>query len=211
MPNEVAKENPFTAMILLVAVNLLPIWQVWSGEWTVVQLVLLFWLETLLLILLDAGMLALPETRFSDVAHDRFFSSASGYFALPFVLLQAIPLCAAYFLVDIDGVLLSEGHSFATTIGNPSIWWVLAIALLVNVVNLKRDLPAFDWQRQPVHQALQRQILGRVVSCQVVLIIGAMVAIYLGQPLWILLVLVIAKTILDMLVYWFAYNDTGPV
>ncbi|MEM7360591.1 MAG: DUF6498-containing protein [Pseudomonadota bacterium] len=207
MANELSREQSFTAMVMLVAVNLLPIWQVWAGEWTVVQLVLLFWLETLLLVLLDAAVLKWPPFNSSNEQQSRFFNTASGFFVLPFLLLQAIPLCAAYFLIDIDGVALRDGHTLDSTIANPSIWWVLAMVLVVNLLNIRRDLQLSNGRRHPVHEALVRQAIGRLFCCQVVIILGAMIAIWLREPLWLLLVLVFAKTGFDLLVYWFANHD----
>ena len=172
-----------------------------------IQLVLLFWLETLLLVLLDAAVLKWPLFNSGDKQQGRFFSTASGFFALPFLLLQAIPLAAAYFLVEVDGLALSSGHGLKSTLANPSIWWVVAIALIVNLLQIRRGLQLSNGERQPVHQVLQRQVIGRVVCCQVVLILGAMIAIWLRQPLWLLLSLVFAKTGFDLLVYWFANND----
>ena len=192
---------------MIVVVNLLPIYQVWAGEWTIVQLALLFWLETMLVILLDWALLKIPLPQFKGQGKAKFLKSGTGFFALPFTLLQAIPLCSVYFFVDIDGVLLSHQESFATTLGNLSIWWVLLFALIANLLSIKRDLVSSGWQRSDAHETLQVQIMGRVMATQFFMIIGMIVAIYLRQPLWILLALVLGKTGFDLLLHWFAHKE----
>lgn len=115
--------------------------------------------------------------------------------------------CAAYFLVDVDGVLLREGNSFATTLANPSTWYVVLIVLIANLVTIGQDLRSKGWQRGEVNQILQAQVIVRVIVTQFFMIIGMKIAIYLRQPMPILLVLVLTKTALDLLLHWYTHRQ----
>ena len=190
--------------MLIVLINLIPLIQVIVGEWTVVQIVLLYWLESLLVLVLDLMIMQVPLPGKDENKRIPLLSSFTVSFALPFLLLQAVGLSLAYFFIEIDGASLEQAE-----LGKPGLWWALLAMVVAHAFDLWQSSKASDCNRLELHQVLQVEVTARIVAIQIVMIVGAVMAILLGQPIWILLTLVLIKTVIDLAIFQICQRASG--
>jgi hypothetical protein len=198
-------------LLFALAVNAIPAWGVFALGWSVGVLLILFWFENLLGVLLAALRLQLHQRKSGDPYYgDRataprmtvngklvvFSSHAKGFLstALPFALAHgifAIVLPFA-FAQDKGGV-------------NAALWWprwddlklgaaLVAVALLLDLLV---DLPGLARRSAASVKAQADARMGRVIALHVIIIFGALATAQFESPYGMLAVMLGLKTLVD--------------
>jgi Family of unknown function (DUF6498) len=206
-----ARADPGRASALaLVAANLAPLYGVLALGWDTFPLVLLFWLENVVIGLLNAARMLCADPR--DPA-----TWAGKLFMLPF-------FCFHYgMFTAIHGVFvfsLFGGKSYGEIHG---LWTLDAAARAVRELDLGFALLAlaashlfsFLWNylgqgefRRASLGALMAQPYGRVVVLHLAIIGGGFAAMALGSPVWALLLLIALKVGFDLRAHLKEHRET---
>lgn len=214
-PRSPGDGSPPVALAALVAVNVLPLFGVLFLGWSILDLMTLYWFENgviglyaLLKILLTegrddgapTGCLAVPKRLFMAAfftVHYGAFWAVHGFFVGslfggpdtlassatmeggPFGLVAMGPAIASQLL---QGGLLLTAMGLVVSHG---------ISFVANVLVRGEDL------RQPPN-ALMFRPYGRVVVLHVTLVLGGLIVMALGEPVFVLLLFVLIKTSVDL-------------
>ncbi|NKC30356.1 DUF6498-containing protein [Falsiroseomonas selenitidurans] len=187
----------------LVLANLVPLGGALLGIWSSYELVLLFWAENLII-----GGLQLLRMASALVLRQRF------------IMLFLIP----FFTVHYGGFALGHGVFVATLMGprggsladatalllSPEglLWACVALAASHALSFVVNFLGEGEWRRAD-DKGLMVEPYGRVVLLHLVIILGGMLSLALGEPTAILALLVVAKTLLDLKLHLKAHQ-AGP-
>ena len=193
------ERRPFSAFVLVFA-NLLPLYGVLFLGWEAFPLMLLFWLENVIIGVLNAARMLCVDPH--DVAqwaaklvmvpffcvHYGMFTAIHGVFVLSFFGADAFGRVEG---LDVLEVAVRAVHGLELQFA------VLALAA--------SHLFSFFWNylyrgefRRATVPALMMQPYGRVVVLHLAIIGGGFAAAALGSPLWALLVLLALKVGLDL-------------
>lgn len=187
------------ALILLVLTNLIPVYLVLVNAWSVSQIVLLFWMENVIIGILNVlKMYTCQPRRMPRTSRER---SVIHFFMLHygmFTLVHGIFVVLFFFFVDLDGSNMIEPGEFGRTITSAGFWWSVTALWLSHLFSLywhffrggERELETLD--------DLMFKPYGRVVILHITILGGAILAASLGQPIWALLVLVGLKILIDV-------------
>lgn len=191
--------RPFSALVLVVA-NLVPLYGVVALGWEAFPLMLLFWLENVIIGVLNAArMLSVDPHDVSQWAaklfmvpffcvHYGMFTAIHGVFVLSFFGTDAFG--------KVDGLDVLEVASRAVH-GLELELAVLALAASHLFSFLWNYLYQGEFRRATV-PALMMQPYGRVVVLHLAIIGGGFAAAALGSPVWALLLLLALKVGLDL-------------
>lgn len=188
--------------LALVVANLLPLYLVITGQWSLAQILLLFWLENVIIGLLnivklltctDGGWWGLPKKLFTSA----FFTFHYGMFTLGHGMM-IINLFAEQQLpggVDFSPVIVPF------TIQHFELWWAGLALFVSHLVSLISNYyMGGEYQRLTTGELMAKPY-ARVVILHVTVLIGGIIAQALGQPLVALLVLVVLKIVVDVLAH----------
>ena len=198
-------------LLFALAINAIPAWGVFALGWSVGVLLILFWFENLLGVLLAAMRLHLHQRRSGDphyaersaaprmIVNGRnvvFASHAKGFLstALPFALAHgvfAIVLPFA-FAQDKGGV-------------DAALWWPrwddlqlgAALVALALLLDLLVDLPGLGRRSAASVKAQADARMGRVIALHVIIIFGAIATAKFESPYGMLAVMLGLKTLVD--------------
>jgi hypothetical protein len=191
---------------LLVLVNLLPIGGVLFFGWDVAAIVVLYWAENLVI-------------GFYNILRMLRVAGFSGLFPALFFLIHYGGFCAVH------GLLLSSLLLDAAPAGDDDLSWPFFFVFLELLVNVMRDVlaqapPAWvlgvlglmishgysfvtnflvggEWQQATI-PSLMSAPYKRIVVMHMAVIAGGMAVASLGEPLLLLLILVVLKTLMDV-------------
>ena len=186
--------------LALIAANLLPLYGVLAMGWDVFPLLLLFWLENVVVGVLNAARMLCVDPR-----------DTAGWARKLFLVLF---FCVHYgMFTAVHGIFvfsLFGGAGFGEIRG---LWTVDAAARAVHELGLglavlalaASHLFSFFWNylgrgefRRASVNALMAQPYGRVVVLHVAILGGGFAAQALGSPVWALLLLIVLKVGLDL-------------
>ena len=191
--------------VLVLASNALSLWWVWRGEWTLSTLMVLFWAENLVVgLLYFARTLALPGP---PVLHGMKFVMVP-FFCLHYGLFLGLHALFVF------GSVVSDGSAPTAAAG---FWWALLAAAASSTwqawqahrayvaPTYDADTIAASHQDAKVARRLVTPLMRltaepylRVAILHVVLVIGAIGSLALGSPWFMLLLLVVLKTIYEL-------------
>ncbi len=186
--------------LALVAANLLPLYLVIAGQWTLGQVILLFWLENVIIGVLNiikmltnvhGGIGAIPLRLFMSVfftVHYGGFTVGHGFIVLTLFLQQDLPG-----RVELD----TETLAFMTE-QLELLFWPGVVLFVSHLISLITNYYAGGEYRRTSIGELMSKPYGRVVILHVTIIIGGMIAMALGQPLPALILLIVLKTVVDL-------------
>lgn len=179
---------------LLVAVNLVPLaGALWLG-WQVLDLLLLFWVENLVVGVLNLLRMAAAPRR--EALPARLFLMA--FFCLHYGGFAAAHGVAVLSLFAAPGPGLADGAALWAAVRSPAIAWAAAALLVSHAVSLVSN----DWiggeRRQQVARALMMRPYRRVVVMHITILVGGLAISLLGSPIWALAVLVLVKLGMDL-------------
>ena len=188
-------DNPVSGWVL-VAANLLPLYGVLFWNWEVFPLLALFWMENVIIGVLNAARMLAVDPRDAALWGAKLFM-------VPF-------FCVHYgIFTAVHGMFVFSmfGHSKASGLGLPELAraaeaWNLWLPI---GVLLASHLFSFFWNylyrgefRRASLPELMMKPYARVMILHVTILVGGFGAMALGSPLWALLVLLGIKVALDL-------------
>lgn len=210
-----------SSALILVAVNLIPIAGVLLFDWRVFDILMLYWVENLVIGVVNVmRMVACSKSVESGVfgaALDSVpdeqrvaFSKAGSFMRLiliPFFVLHYGMFCFGHlsaimfsFAPDSGRQSAYElffGQSFNAAILSPLWIGVAAISASHLYSFFSNFLGGGEYTRVSLTQMMQRPY-GRIIALHVAIIAGGALVQYLGAPVYMLVVLVIVKTSMDL-------------
>jgi hypothetical protein len=198
-------------LLFALAVNAIPAWGVFALGWSVGVLLILFWLENLLGVLLMGLRLQLHQRRSDDPLYRdrdaaprmtvngkevRFASHARGFLAtaLPFALAHGV------FAIVLPLALAQQESGAAAALWSPR-WPDLkmgaALVGLALLCDLLVDLPGLARRPAAALKAQSDARLLRVMLLHVVIIFGALASSLFDSPYGMLAVMLGLKTLVD--------------
>ena len=204
---QLAKENPglepgarWPSTLALVAANLVPLYGVVAFGWETFPLMLLFWLENVVIGVLNAARMLCVDPR--DLAAWAAKALMVPFFCFHYGMFTAVHGVFVFGLFGGEGF----GEVRGLWVLEPAARAVRAHGLEIAVLALAAShLFSFFWNylgrgefRRASVGTLMAQPYGRVVVLHVAILGGGFAATALGSPLWALLVLLGLKVALDL-------------
>lgn len=187
------------SLILLVAANLLPVAGVLFLDWSVFEILLLFWAENLIIGLYNVARMVtvwVHTGRRSIGGLIPFFFVHYGIFTVAHVMIlldlfgpdevDVVPLLRD-FMLPLLALIVSHGVSF-----------------LVNFIGQREYEGMSD-------NALMMAPYRRVIVMHLTILLGGFVVTALGEPLYALLLLVVLKLVIDLASHQRSHRKTGTV
>lgn len=207
-----------SSTVLLLA-NLLPLGGVlWFG-WDVLGILLLYWAETVVVGLVNVLRMSTCETRgaighmlpqppLTETASLRYRhlpslpSAAIKLALIPFFIVHYGLFCVAH-LSAVIGLFAPQGLEAPVGQTLPDLWqdayWLpLAAIAASHLYSYGANFMGAGEFRKTHIMALMQRPYGRIVAMHLAILIGAGAYTWLGSPFPLLLVLVLAKTVIDL-------------
>lgn len=220
------------AVLTLVAANAVPLFGVLFLGWDILTLLVLYWIESGVIGLFNILKMARAEgpsdaTRGGGISFRGALgsdtSTAKGC-AIPFfafhyglfwivhgVFVFLLPLFAGLFsLFTLDGPLGGDAPGARITGATISVEGMLLAALALTVSHALSFYLNFLGRREYQHVSVMSQMArpyGRVVVLHLTIILGAILVATLGQPIALLVLLVVLKTALDLLLHLRSHRE----
>lgn len=179
---------------LLVAVNLVPLAGALWLDWQVLELLLLFWVENIVVGALNLVRMAAAPLR--EPLPARLFLMT--FFCLHYGGFAAAHGVAVLSLFGSAEPGLADGAALWAAVRSPPIVWAAAALLVSHAFSLVSN----DWfggeRRQHDARALMTRPYRRVVVMHITILVGGLAITLLGSPIWALAVLVVAKLGMDL-------------
>ena len=207
------------SFVVLTLANLIPIAGVLWLDWAVVDILLLYWTESVIIGVINvlrmissesnnliAGLLPAAKEQLMTAAFEKsniqLPMTAIKSFVIPFFILHYGMFCFGHlaFVVSLFGnSATSNGIASSIPALSNSSFWIAAGAIAVSHLFsfYANFIGKCEYKRTGLGTLMHRPY-GRIVVMHVSIIFGAGLVIWLGNPLPVLLVLVVAKTVLDL-------------
>ena len=190
--------------VALILANLVPLAGVLWLDWRVFDVLILYWAENVVI-----G--AVNILRMLTIA------DSSRFFLVPFFALHYGIFCFGHYtaVVGLFGGELQgpDGGLFAipfSTAWRSPLWIGVAAIAVSHLLSFYFNfLGAREYQRTTSRQLMQRPY-GRIVVLHVTVIAGGLLVTTLGDPAWMLLVLIIMKTVIDLRMHERERDVLGP-
>lgn len=177
--------------IALILANLVPMAGVLLFDWRVFDVLMLYWVENVIIGVVNVMRMAVCRD-------DR------KWFLIPFFMVHYGLFCFGH-LVAVTGLFSDSVDSLQYFYGVPAGEWGRAplwIAITTIAAShlfsfFSNFIGAGEYRRTTANELMQRPY-GRIVVLHVAIIIGAVLIQWLGSPVGMLLVLVVAKIALDL-------------
>ncbi len=183
---------PWPSMASLVAANLIPLYMVLSGEWTLEQVILLFWAESGVIGFYTLLKMAVVARWWSIFPGVFFLGHFGGFMAMHFLFIYMLFLRGA-----LPGTLAPAALDELVRLFAP-----LQLALLALVISHGISFVANFAMRREYEgarvQSLMTAPYGRIIAMQLTLILGGWVVMWLHDPAPALAMLIVFKVIADL-------------
>jgi hypothetical protein len=210
--------------LALILANLVPLGGVLLFDWQVYDVLLLYWAENVVIgvinvarmIVCKGGMifprdaeeqmkLSMTDTQATTMSlvSMSMVSRSIKFFLIPFFILHYGMFCFGHLsaINAIFGGELDAGSSLSQGIG---VHWDSALWLAILAVFLSHMISFFlnfigkqEYQRTDLRQLMQRPY-GRIIALHVAVVLGAGLTLWLGSPVYMLVVLVAFKIGIDL-------------
>ncbi len=187
--------------LVLIAANLVPLYGVFALGWEVFPLVLLFWLENVVIGVLNAVRMLLVEPGNPGIWLGKLFMVP--FFCVHYGMFTAVHGVFVFALLggdawveSIDG-LWTLGAA-AAAVAELGLGLAVVALAASHVFSLAWNYVLAGEYRHASLQALMHKPYARVVVLHVTILGGGFAAMALGSPLWALLVLLGLKIALDL-------------
>ncbi|MFQ6004793.1 MAG: DUF6498-containing protein [Woeseia sp.] len=205
--------------LVLVLVNLLPLVGVLLFEWNILSILLLYWAESVnigilnvfRMIACDSGDIfrgILPQVA-GEPAPEAFRDSlprvsgnAVRFFLVSFFVVHYGAFCYGQ-LTAVVGIFSDTGFGFHVRPALAEMWhdslWIAATAIFVSHLFsfFSNYIGGGEYKRVSLYPLMMRPY-GRIVVMHLAIVLGAGLVFFLGSPLPMLLILIGAKTAIDM-------------
>lgn len=195
----------WTSGIFLVLANILPIFGVFFWDWQVIDIVALYWAENLIIGFYNALRIACIRSDPSPGAE-----SLEKAFMIPFFLVHYGGFCAGHgiflytflgkhagFTSPIDAISLIFG---------PLKWALLALAVSHGFSFFWNFLRGGEYKKKSVSQQMFAPY-ARIAALHIAIIFGGIVVQAAGQPIFLLLILVVGKTVVDLKMHFRSHKE----
>ncbi len=181
------------------AANLLPLYLVITGQWSLAPVILLFWLENVIIGTLNiikmltcsnGGVWGIPQKLFMSAffaVHYGIFTIGHGVMIISLFAGQELP----------DGVDFSLAM-VPFVIGHFELLWPALLLFASHFISLISNYYIGGEYRREDVKELMAKPYGRVIILHLTVLVGGLIAQALGQPVFVLVLLVVLKTLLDI-------------
>lgn len=209
--------------IALVLANLIPLAGVLWMDWRVFDVMILYWAENVVigavnvLRMMSCGSVLGLSRMARDEANRHLdqrqqtdlsrMAAAAKYFFIPFFIIHYGGFCFGHYsaVVGLFGKGLGNSDADAVGFGVPlaEVWhsplWIGVFAIVVShlLSYYFNFIKGGEYQRTDLIQLMKRPY-GRIIALHISVIAGGFLVIVLGDPLWMLLVLIAIKISIDL-------------
>lgn len=192
-----------SALVLLL-VNSLPIVGVWFFDWSIFDVVFLYWAENVVIGAINILRIIVsnPEPGVGRgvssglPAAARAASGGAKFFLVAFFTVHYGMFCYGHqiFLIDLFG----DGRSLSEVLSDSVIWLGIAAIAASHFYSFVTNFLMAGEYRRTDAKALMMRPYGRIVVLHVTIILGSFLYQAMGEPLLLLLVLIVIKTLVDL-------------
>ena len=205
--------------LALVLANLIPLGGVFLLDWQVYDVVMLYWAENVVIGLINVfrmalckGGLMLPPGAEQQIrqsltnTQSRTLSLISGglkFFLIPFFIFHYGMFCYGH-LMAVTSIFSDErvgGQSSVLAIAKswePAFWLAIAAIFLSHLISFALNfIGAGEFRRTNLRQLMQRPY-GRIIALHLAIIFGAALTMWLGSPVYMLVILIMIKIAVDL-------------
>ncbi|TWT90972.1 hypothetical protein Mal64_13710 [Pseudobythopirellula maris] len=204
----------------LLAANLLPLLGVLLFGWRTFDVVLLYWLENVVIGVVNVLKLAVLWPPGRPIA-----STLAKLFCIPFFVFHYGFFCVGHglFLISLlgeRGQLLADessgqklegvfGELAHTLQDEVSAWQLVSIALLAmsHLVSFFTNFIGRGEFRRTGVKAQMFKPYGRIIVLHIAILVGGVIAMKLGSPVYVLVVMVVGKTLLDLALHLASHRE----
>jgi len=187
------------SVILLVLANLLPVAGVIWWGWSVISVMLLFWLENVIV-----GILNIPRIVFAsgeDNARAYFFFSrvfTAAFFTVHYGLFTFVHGAFVFSMFGGEAYREPSPHQVWQLIMQEQLYWAVAALLTSHLASLLLNYFIAGEYRTATVKQMMKKPYGRIVVLHMGIIFGGILLDILSAPLAGLVVLLLIKNIFDV-------------
>jgi hypothetical protein len=201
--------------LALILANLVPLGGVLLLDWQVYDVVMLYWAENVVIGIINIlrmarckGGLLLPAKAEQQIGLSLTETQATKlslitggliFFLIPFFVFHYGMFCYGH-LMAITAIF-GDGPSSVMAIAKgwePAFWLAIAAIFASHLISFGLNfIGAGEYRRTNLRQLMQRPY-GRIVALHLAVIFGAALIMWLGSPVYMLVVLVIIKIAIDL-------------
>jgi Family of unknown function (DUF6498) len=205
--------------LVLIAANLIPLLGVVLLDWDILAILLMYWAESVVVGIINvlrmivcdndnvlgsilpqlAGRPLPPEL---SQSLPKVSANAFKYFLIPFFIIHYGMFCYGH-LTAVVGIFSDDGLSRGPGSALATLWqrsfWIGVTAIFVShLYSFFTNYIGRGEYKKASLMLLMHRPYGRIVAMHLAIVFGAGLVMWLGSPLPMLLVLIAAKTALDM-------------
>ena len=205
--------------LILILANLIPLAGVVLFQWDVLAILLLYWAESVIIGVLN--VLRMVACKTDNILHgvlpqlagrplptelSKSIPSGAGvalkFFLIPFFIVHYGMFCFGH-LIAVLGIFSDTGMSLRAAFSLSHLWqisfWIAVAAIAGSHLFsfITNYIGGGEYKRANLVLLMHRPY-GRIVAMHVAIVFGAGLVMWLGSPLPMLLILIVAKTILDI-------------
>lgn len=187
-----ARGLPWPSMLALIAANLVPLVMVLLGDWTLEQVIMLFWAESAVIGAYTLLKMAVVAKWWSVFPGMFFVGHFGGFMAIHFMFIYVLFLRGTHPGMADPAALPELVRLFA-----PLQWALLALVLSHGISFVMNFMGQREYESERV-QSLMSAPYGRIVVMQLTLILGGWLVMLVHNPVPALAMLVVFKIIADL-------------
>lgn len=179
--------------LVLILANLVPLVGVLVLQWDVLTILLLYWTESVIVGVINVLRM---------VTCQGASSGQSRYFLIPFFTVHYGAFCYGHLIAVLgffsDSALDAGVTAALEELWQPSYWVVVAAISGSHLFSFFTNFIGRGERKQATPPMLMQRPYGRIVVMHVAIVVGAGLVDWFGSPMPLLLVLIAAKTVLDL-------------
>jgi hypothetical protein len=211
--------NSRPSSIALILANLIPLAGVLLFEWNVLEILLLYWTESVVIGLINVLRMASCQTDNILAGLGQFTVDkkippelqanvppgamrAIKFFIIPFFVLHYGGFCYGH-LMAVTGFFSTAGFQGGARASLAQVWqwdfWIAVAAIgASHLFSFFNNYIGKNEYKQTSLFLLMQRPYGRIVAMHIAIVFGAGFVMWLGSPLPILMILIVVKTTMDL-------------